>query len=106
MRQHQVVAMAIVARGSYDQSGLKKPAPVYTLGVVLHNVVLGHVIYPGNHFSFPVASSAKKGYVHFIGAGVGVGIMKNIVIAVTLLAAGGVGIIHEQGLSVHSPLVI
>jgi hypothetical protein len=105
MRQHKMVAVAIVTGGSNNQPSFEKPPAMNTLGVILNNIVFRYVINPCNNFTFSMTFSAKERYIHFIGTGIGIGIMQNIMVAVALLATGGIWIIHQQRLSVHTPCV-
>ena len=64
-----------------------------TLGIVLDNIVLGDIIYPGNYFTFFVTSSTEVGDIHFIGTRFGIAVVENIVVTVTLFTAGCIWII-------------
>jgi hypothetical protein len=66
MWQNQVIAMTIVAGGSYDKSRFKQSPAVDPLGIVFHDVVLGDIIDPGHNLPFPVTPSAEIGDIHFI----------------------------------------
>jgi hypothetical protein len=106
MGKHQVVAMTIVTGGSNHQSGFKQTPAMNPLGIVLDYIVLGDIIYPGHHFAFFVASSAEVGDIHLIGARFGIAVMENIMMAVTLFAAGRIGIVSQQSLSMGPSYVI
>jgi hypothetical protein len=95
-----VVPVTVVAGGSDDQTRFKEPPSMNALCVVLDDVVFRNFIDPGNMFSFAVTTATEKGNICFIGAGVGIGIVKNIMVPVTFIAAGRMGIVHQQGLSV------
>jgi hypothetical protein len=71
-----------------------------TLRVIFNDVVLRNFIDPGYMFSFTVATATEKGNICFVGAGVGIGIVKYIVVPMTFIAAGCMGIVHQQCLSV------
>ncbi len=68
MGKHQVVAMTVVTGGRNYQSGFKQAPAMNPLGIVLNNIVLGDIIYPGHYFAFFVAPSAEVGDIHLIGA--------------------------------------
>ena len=99
MGKHQVVAVTIVTGGSNNQSGFKQAPAMNTLGIVLNNIVLGDIIYPCHYFAFFVTSSAEVRDIHLIGARFSIAVMENIMMAVTLFAAGRIGVIPQQRLS-------
>jgi hypothetical protein len=98
--------MAVVACGRNDQALLEKSPSMDSLGIVLNNIMFGYIIDPGYHFPLLVASPAKVGYIHFIGARLRVCVMEDVVVTVALLATGGVGIVHQQGLPMDAPPVL
>ena len=75
MGKHQVVAVTIVTGGSNNQSGFKQAPAMNPLGIVLNNIVLGDIIYPGHYFALFVASTTKEGDVHLIGTRFGIAVM-------------------------------
>jgi len=79
---------------------------MYALGVILNNIVLSYIINPGYYFTFPVTFATQVRDIHFISAGIRICTGQDIVLAVTLLAAGCIGIISQQSLSVYPPDVI
>jgi len=74
MGKHQVVAVTIVAGGGNDQTCFKQAPAVDTLGIILHDIVFGNIVYPGHNLSFPVTLPAEIGNIHLIGTRPGVGI--------------------------------
>jgi hypothetical protein len=75
------------------------------LGIVFHDIVFRYIVYPGHNLAFFVAFTTEIGNIHLVGAGCGIAVMQDIVVTVTLLAAGSIGIIAQKGLSVDSSLV-
>ena len=70
MGKYQVISMTVVAGGCYDQSRFKQTSSMYTLCVILNNIVFSDIIHPGYNFTFPVTFAAQERDVHFIGAGI------------------------------------
>ena len=93
MGKHQVVAMTIVTGGSNNQSGFKQAPAMNPLGIILNNIVFGDIIYPGHYFALFVASAAEVGYIHLISARFSIGVVQDIVMAMTFSAAGSMGVI-------------
>ena len=106
MGQNQVIPVTIVAGCCNDQSRFKQTSSVYALGIILNDVMLRNIIYPGYDFALPVAFSAQDGDIHFIGAGFWVRVVKDIMVAMALFAAWSIGIAHEQSLPVYAPGVV
>jgi hypothetical protein len=104
--QNQVVPVAIVAGGGDDKSGFKQTSSVDALGVVFHNIMFRRIVYPGYNLALPVTFPAKERNIHLEGTGFRVGIVQDIMVSMALLAARGIGIIHQEGLSVNAPGVI
>ena len=91
--------MTVVTCGGNHQSGFKQTPAMDTLCIVLNNIVLGDIIYPGHNFPFFVASSAEVGDIHLIGARFGIAVMEYIVVTMTFFAAGCIRVIPQQRLS-------
>jgi hypothetical protein len=106
MWQDQVVAMAVVAGGCHDKASLEQASPMDALGVVLHHIVLGDIVNTGHHFAFPVALSTQEGNVHFVGAGVGIRVMFDIMMSMAFFAAGCIGIVLQKGLAMNAPGIV
>ena len=106
MRKHKVISVAVVAGCSNNQAGLKKTPAMYALGIIFYNIVFRDIIYPGNNFSLLVAFTAEEGDVHFIGTGIWIRIVQNIVVAMAFFAAGCVRIILQQSLTMDPTPVI
>ena len=86
--------MAVVASGCYHQTRFKEAFAMNALGVILHDIMLRYIVGPGHYFALPVACSTEDGDIHFIGTGFRICVMQDVVVAMTLLATGGMGIIH------------
>jgi hypothetical protein len=54
-----------------------------------------YIIYTCHHLTFPVALAAKERDVCFIGTRVGISIVEDVMVPVTLIAAGGIRIVHQ-----------
>ena len=85
--------MTVIAGGCNHQAGFKETPAMNTLGIVFHDIVFGYIVYPGHNFTLFVTFSTEVGYIHFVGAGLCIAVMQDIVMTVTLLAAGSVWII-------------
>ena len=100
MGQYQVIAMTVITGGSNHKSGLKQTPAMDTLGIILNNIMLGDIIYPGNYLTLFVASAAKVGDIHLIGARFGIAVMEYIMMTVALFTVGRMCVICQQSLSV------
>jgi hypothetical protein len=76
------------------------------LGIVLHDIVLRDIIYPGHNLTLPVTFATQVRDVHLIGTGFGIGMMEDVMVTMTLFAAGSMRVIHEQGLTVNPSYII
>ena len=79
---------------------------MYALAIVFEDIMLWNIICPGYRSPFPVTLSAQKGDIHFIGTGSRIGIMVDVMVTMTLLAAGGVWVIFQKSLAMNPPDII
>ena len=93
MGQHQVVAVTVVTGGCHNQTRFKQAPAMDALGIVFHDVVFRYIVYSRYYLTFSVTFSAEIGDIHLIGAGLRVGIEKDIVVSVALFTTGGIGVI-------------
>jgi len=67
VREHQMVAVTIIAGGRDDQSLFKKSFSMDTFGVIGQNILLRDVVYPGYRGVLAVTFTAQEWDIHLIG---------------------------------------
>ena len=88
-----MITVTVVTGGCDNKTGFEQAPSVNTLGVILHNIMFRDIIGTSHNFSLPVTGATKDGDIHFIGAGSRIGIMQDVMMAMTFFTAGRIRIV-------------
>jgi hypothetical protein len=100
--ENEVISVAIIACGGYDQALFEQAFSMDTLGVVAQDISFRNVIYPCHRRTLSVAFSAQDRNVHFICLRSDVRRRQDVVFPVAFIAGRGIGSASSQGSSVNT----